>query len=136
MEINLQRKTDLAIRAIESLAAEGDRIAGSRLAAEVGATPQFLLHVMHPLKQSGWVDSTRGPNGGYRLEVEPTGISVLDVIEAVEGPVANDKCVLRGGPCPRSELCALHEPWSRARNALIAELATTPVGAADKEATS
>ena len=133
MEITLQRKTDLAMRAIGSLATHGSRVAGATLAAAVGASPQFLLHVMAPLTKAGWVDSARGPNGGYRLQVEPDRISVLDVIEAVEGPVANDKCVLRGGPCPGSEKCALHEPWARARTALITELAATPASVDGKE---
>lgn len=133
MEIALQRKTDLAMRALEALAERGSRVRGAELAQDVGATPQFLLHVMHPLTKAGWVDSARGPSGGYALQVEPTTVSVLDVIEAVEGPVATDTCVLRRGPCPGAERCALHEPWSRARTALMSELARTPVSGRGKE---
>ncbi len=133
MEIVLQRKTDLAIRALRALDRTRTRVRGAELAATVGSSPQFLLHVMNPLTKAGWVDAVRGPAGGYQLEPPATDASVLDVIEAVEGPESTDVCVLRGGPCPGADRCALHDPWSRARTALMHELAATPVLHESKE---
>lgn len=133
MEINLQRKTDLALRVLGALGSDPQRVSGAVLATETGTSPSYLLHVVQPLTNAGWVESTRGPNGGYRLVTEPGDISVLDVIEAVEGPMATDRCVLRGGPCPGAETCALHDPWFRARTALLTELAATPISVRVKD---
>jgi len=52
-------------------------------------------------------------------------VSLLDVIEAVEGPTDRGQCVLEDRPCARSAQCALHQPWSSARAQLTAELAGT-----------
>lgn len=129
MRLELQRKTDLAVRAMTTL--DGDaRIKGPDLADTIGTTPAFIAQVMMPLVQRGWVQSDPGPTGGYRRVVELTSVSMLDVIEAVEGPTVTGKCVLRGGPCPTDENCALHDAWMRARSALLDELAAIPLTAA------
>ena len=89
---------------------------------------------MAPLMKAGWVDSGRGPTGGYRLRVPLGEISVLDMIEAVEGRVDTTTCVLRDGPCGPSEHCSVHFPVQEATTALLARLANVPVGSKnDKE---
>ena len=52
---------------------------------------------------------------------------MFDLIEAVEGPFEDGRCVLREAPCPAIEQCGLHNAWSRARRALIDELRQTRV---------
>jgi DNA-binding IscR family transcriptional regulator len=54
-------------------------------------------------------------------------VSVLDVVEAVEGPTDVTRCVLEDRPCAGGERCALHDAWSQARAHLLTELSTTPV---------
>jgi DNA-binding IscR family transcriptional regulator len=54
-----------------------------------------------------------------------TDITLLDVVEAAEGPATFDHCVLRDGPCDWEESCPIHETWSRAQAALAKELAST-----------
>lgn len=83
--------------------------------------------VMVPLVRQGWVDSAPGPTGGYRLTVDPADVSVLDVIEAVEGPTDSGRCVVAGGPCGPDRYCALHEAWTRARTLLADRLAGSSV---------
>lgn len=101
----------------------------SELAALVGTTPGFLSQAMTPLVLQGWVRSEPGPTGGYVPVVGLDEVSVLDVIEAVEGPTQTGKCVLEDRPCSGGAACALHVPWSRARDHLLAELAATPLSA-------
>jgi hypothetical protein len=55
----------------------------------------------------------------------PGEITLLDVVEAAEGPIRLDQCVLRGGPCDWDTSCPVHVPWNRAINALMEELAKT-----------
>jgi Rrf2 family protein len=137
MRLTVTRKSDLAIRALRSLAAAPAWVQGDDLAASVGTTRGFLVHVMAPLVRARWVQSTPGPQGGYRLRTPLEAVTVLEVIEAIEGPLVAAACVLepdRDCATARpgvSRPCALHEPWQAARSALRAELARRPVIAVD-----
>lgn len=130
MRLVIGRKVDLAIRALQALAADGGRMTSARIAEDVGTSESFLPQVMSGLVADGVVSSERGPGGGYRLDVPLADVSVLRVVTAVEGPVPEDTCVLRGGPCGGADTCSLHEAWTAARAALVAELDATPLDAA------
>ncbi len=134
MRLELTKKTDLALQALGHLAADEARRSGAELAEEIGATRQFLPQVMAPLVQAGWVDSIPGPGGGYHLLQPLEEISVLDIIEGIEGKTDRGRCVLTGEKCPRDEVCVLHSAWTRARAALLDELAATSVASALAEA--
>lgn len=127
MKLQLEQRTDLALRAVRALHAHGARVRGRDLAQELATTSQYLPQVLQPLVRAGWVDSAPGPTGGYRLAVAPDAVSLLALIEVMEGPTTPAPCVLRGGPCGEEDQCALHDPWQRAREALRGELAATPV---------
>lgn len=137
MRLTVTRKSDLAIRALRTLAARSEWVQGDQLAAAVGTTRGFLVQVMAPLVRARWVQSTPGPQGGYRLRTPSGAVTVLDLIEAIEGPLEATTCVLEpdrdcatAHPGTRRP-CALHEPWLAARSALRAELARRPVVTAD-----
>jgi Rrf2 family protein len=131
MRLEITRKSDLAVRALCALSG-GEQFKGSMLADRVGTSQAFMAQVLTPLVRTGWVHSEPGPTGGYRLVASLEGISMLDLIEAIEGPTVDGRCVLRGGPCPAltQETCALHDSWVPARDALLAHLASTPVAVA------
>lgn len=129
MRLEITRKSDLAVRAMCALVDAG-RVKGSALATLTGTTQAFMAQVMAPLVQAGWVRSDPGPTGGYELDIDLRVLSMLEVIEAIEGPTVDGKCVLRGGPCPAEETCALHDAWVPARDALLERLASTPVALA------
>lgn len=123
MRLELSVRTDLALRALQELARAGRRLGRSDLAQALATTPDFLARVMGPLVNQHWVDSRPGRNGGYLLTDDGRTASVLDVVQVEEGvPMA--KCVLRFGPCNPDERCALHDPWMKARDAMLAELDT------------
>ncbi len=129
MRLELNRKTDLALRALQTLASAGvgddHRCKSSEIAAAIDASAQYLPQVMAPLVRRGWVASDPGPTGGYRLIVSPEDISLLDLIETMEGPTKNHQCALDGGDCDETRPCAIHDPWVEARDALLARLAAT-----------
>lgn len=127
MRLEITRKTNLAISVVGELSRTEGRVSGKSLASAVGTTTPFLAQVVTPLVRRGWVTSQPGRSGGYELLADPSTLSVLDVIEAVEGPTDTQSCVMRSGACSASDPCATHEAWSRARAALINELAATPV---------
>lgn len=122
MRLELNKRTDLALRAMEELCVEETRVAGPALAESLSTTRQYLPQIMNPLVKARWVRSTPGPHGGYQLLVTLEEISVLELIEVMEGPTANGTCVLTGDECPGDRLCALHGAWQLARDALTREL--------------
>lgn len=129
MRLEITRKSDLAVRALCVLSAQG-QTKGTDLARAVGSSQGFIAQTMTPLVHSGWVGSDPGPSGGYRLQTPLDQLSLLAVIEAIEGPTVTGQCVLRGGPCPTEENCALHEAWVLARQALLERLQSTTVAEA------
>lgn len=130
MRLEVTRRSDLAVRALQVLAASPERVKAPALAAAVGSTSSFVPQVLTPLVRQGWVRSDPGPTGGYSLAADPASISVLAVIEAVEGPTDTGRCVLVDRPCNEQGTCALHTAWLRARVHLLRELDATPVAAA------
>jgi Rrf2 family protein len=127
VRLEVTRKSDLAVRALRALAARDGRVKGPELADAVGSTPGFVAQVVTPLVRAGWVHSDPGPTGGYSLAVELSEVSVLAVIEAIEGPTDSGRCVLADRPCNETGTCALHAPWLRARAQLLRALDRTPV---------
>jgi len=127
MRLEITRKTNLAIRVVTTLSDAESRMGGKELAARIGTSTTFLAQVVTPLARRGWITSRPGRAGGYELATEAESLSVLDVIEAVEGPTDTQSCVLREGECSAADPCATHEAWSRARTALVNELAATPL---------
>jgi len=130
MRLEVTRKSDLAVRALRSLAETGGRVKGPALADAVGSTSGFLSQVLTPLVRAGWVRSDPGPAGGYSLAVDLGSVSVFAVIEAIEGPTDSGRCVLADRPCNDAGTCALHVPWLRARAQLLRELDATSVAEA------
>jgi Rrf2 family protein len=127
MRLEVTRKSDLAVRALRVLAQASGRVKGPVLAEAVGSTSGFVPQVMNPLVRQGWVRSDPGPSGGYSLMVGLESVSVLAVIEAIEGPTDSGRCVLADRPCNEAGACALHVPWLRARAQLLRELDATSV---------
>ena len=120
--MTLQRKTELGLRALRVLHRDGGTLSGATLATHIETSTSYLPQVMAPLVSAGWVTSGRGPNGGYALRDQARGISMLQLVNASEGTVPSDRCVLRGGPCGLGRLCSMHDAWQQAQAALLREL--------------
>ncbi|MDH3607319.1 MAG: Rrf2 family transcriptional regulator [Acidimicrobiia bacterium] len=131
MKLSISSKTELALAAVRELTLRDSPLKGAELAALLGTTASYLPHVVRPLVRRGWIESDRGPTGGYRLIEDPAAVSLYEFLEAVEGPMEEDRCVLRDKACEGDDLCALHEPWLRAREALFAELRLTTLADLD-----
>ena len=126
MRLEITRRADLAVRAM-ALLADGRQLKSTDLADGLEATPGFVPQVIGPLVKAGWVRSEPGPSGGYLIAVPPEQVSVLDVIEAVDGPTDTGQCVVAALPCGRSAPCALHSAWAHAREELMQSLRSIPV---------
>ena len=145
MRLTLTKQTEYALRALVWLAqtagsppASGQRggqphatVNGrhkaAAIAGAVGIPPVFAARVFAQLQRQGLLRARAGQHGGYTLARPATDISLLDVIEAVEGRVGSRDCVLRDARCGADGTCLLHDAWTTAQNALRAELARTPL---------
>ncbi len=125
MRLALTKRTDYAIRAFLCLArSDGSAPVSSRRIAEaMDIPPHFLPHVLGDLARAGLVEATNGKHGGYRLARRPEGLSLLEVIEAVEGPTVPEDCALETGPCAPNDPCAVHHAISGAQQAFVGALA-------------
>lgn len=123
MRLELTRRADYAVRAMISLARNGGLYSGSRIAAEMDIPPRFVAQVMGDLVQAGLVSARTGRSGGYRLAHPPSAISILAIVEAVEGDARRRTCVLRSAPCQRDGVCDVHEIFTAAQDALLNRLA-------------
>lgn len=83
-----------------------------------GLPATYMEQVMVPLRKNGLVQAIRGAKGGYTLARNPAEISVLSIIEALEGPFALADCPAGSGCCGRPEACALQELWEEGTRAL------------------
>jgi Rrf2 family protein len=121
MRLEITRRADLAVRAT-ALLAGGRQLKAAELADGLDATPGFAPQVVGPLVKAGWVRSDPGPKGGYVLLIPAEDLSVLEVIEAVDGPTDNGRCIVADVPCGRERPCALHGAWTRARDDMLVSL--------------
>lgn len=124
MRLELTKRGDYAVRAMLALGrGEGGRLLSvRRIAADMSIPPRFLPQVMGDLVRARLVKGMPGRTGGYRLSRPATEISLLTIVEAVEGGSRRQTCVLRGGPCRLDGTCDVHDAFAGAQEAMIASL--------------
>lgn len=124
MRLELTRRGDYAVRAMLALVRPDARqLTGAALAEATAIPPGFVPQVMGDLVRAGLVANRRGRSGGYRLARPAAEVSLLDIVEAVEGDGRRRTCVLRGGPCRRDGACDVHDAFFRAQEAVFGTLA-------------
>lgn len=124
MRLGLTKQGRYGIRAAVELAGRPFELRKRHeIAAATSVPPRTLAQVLACLRRAGLVEAAAGRGGGYRLSRSPAEITVLEVIEAIEGDVRERTCVLRSGPCDGS--CAFHGTWLSAHEALLARLGGT-----------
>lgn len=113
--MELTRKGEYAIRGIVYLAAQPpDRVCLlSDIAAAVDVPATFLAKIFQQFSKIGLVRSYRGTGGGFLLGRAPDKITLLEVVEAVEGPIIPNRCVVGAGECVRDITCKVHPVWKR-----------------------
>lgn len=127
MRLELTRRADYGIRAMIAIAraSSDEPLSAPRIAGSMAIPIRFLPQVMADLARSGLVDSTGGRRGGYRLGRPATTISLLEIIEALEGDSRRRQCVLRSAPCGLDGYCDVHPVFASAQDALLARFSST-----------
>ena len=97
MRITLE--SDYALRIVSALASKSDIVDAKALSDEVSVTLRFTLKILHKLVGGNIVKSYKGVNGGYKLNVSPEKITLKDVIELIDGPIAISRCLESNEHC-------------------------------------
>lgn len=122
----LNQATDYAFRAVFYLSRlpEGEVVEAQRIAEQEHIPMRFLLKIMPSLVKAGIMRSIRGVGGGYVLAKHPKEISLLDVVEAIEGPIRINKCLIEARYCNKqaAPACAIHQALGGIQQTLIQEL--------------
>lgn len=111
--MQITHQADYAIRAILFLAQkESDaRVATSEIATAYAIPPSFLTKIISQLSIAGIIHTSRGARGGVSLARPASQISVLDVLEAIDGPITLNQCVNDPSICCNSKECLIHVFW-------------------------
>jgi Rrf2 family protein len=124
--MQITRQADYAVRAVLYLAKNGDqRSATSQVAQEQRIPPSFLAKIISQLSIAGLLHTSRGARGGVTLAREPKEISLLEVIEAIDGPIQLNECVGENGACTFDSDCPLRPVWCEAQDELVKRLKKT-----------
>ena len=129
MRLELGRKGAYSIDAVVYLARQpGPGRSKARAIGEaIGAPGNYLPQILADLVRGGILVAEAGREGGYRLARRAEAITLLELVEAAEGPIVEDRCQLTGKPLVGGSVCLLHESWARVCGGLIRELRRTTV---------
>src|SRR5574341_278662 len=95
----------------------------SAIAKAQDVPPRFLAKIFQALAKAGIVKSHRGAKGGFSLARPPAEITMKDVIEAIEGPIFLNVCLVGPGECTREKICSMHAVWEEAQEKMMDVLA-------------
>jgi Rrf2 family protein len=122
--MKLTMQGEYAIRAMVELAREHGKglISAKKLAERQDIPLVFLTKILLILTKSGLLVSMRGSHGGIRLAKDPSEISILNIVEAIEGPIRLNICIGNAGVCGHTPACKVHNIWNNVQDSMVREL--------------
>ena len=128
--MQITRQADYAVRAVLYLTrlGLGQRAATSKIAEEQHIPPSFLAKIISQLSIAGLLHTSRGARGGVTLARAPEKITLLEVVEAIDGPIRLNECAHADGMCAFEDDCPLSPIWNDAQKDLIDRLSSTNFG--------
>jgi Rrf2 family protein len=115
----ITRETDYAVRTVLYLARDRDEVASvTEIANAMHIPKSFLAKILQRLVRSGVAESVRGPQGGFRLARRPDEISLLDIMESVQGGAGINVCAVGNRRCRMSAICPVHPVWVEMRRSV------------------
>jgi len=118
--MKLSTRATYGVRAMLALALHqgSGPLMTKEIAEKNGLPPTYLEQLMVLLRKAGLLAATRGAHGGYTLNRPAAAITLVEIIEALEGPLLLADCPSGAGCCGRPEACALQEVWTEASQVL------------------
>jgi Rrf2 family protein len=130
--VELTRQADYAMRCVLEVARH-DRIGAAEIAARQQLSPSFVGKIVSALARAGILETMRGATGGVRLGRPPEAISLVDILEAVEGPIRLNRCVREPPGCAIVDACPLSPVFRDAQAALVGALSVSIADLASRE---
>jgi Rrf2 family protein len=129
--MQLTRAADYAVRVMIQLAVQPNdgRVSLPSLARATGAPESFLSKVLQTLARAGLISSHRGQSGGFRITHRGLQTSMCEVIEAIDGAICLNVCLMHGRSCARKARCPAHPIWVRAQQAMLQVLSNASIAA-------
>lgn len=121
--MQITRQADYAVRAVLYLAklGPGEKASTSQIAEEQDIPLSFLAKIIAQLSVAGLLQTMRGARGGVTLARTPEEISLLEVVEAIDGPILLNECAAHGYKCTVS-MCPIRSVWTEAQQDLVERL--------------
>jgi Rrf2 family protein len=125
--MQITRQADYAVRAIYYLSNLGSdkRASTSQIAKEQNIPPSFLAKIISQLSVAGLLHTSRGARGGVSLAREPHEITMLDVVESIDGPILLNECVEDAHGCQFDKECPMQSMWCEIQDTLVSRLKST-----------
>jgi Rrf2 family protein len=122
--MRLTRQGDYAVRVMVDLAAQAPDVPVRRaqIQARQDVPAAYLAKIIQALARAGLVRTRPGTRGGVSVIAPAEAVTLLRVIEAVEGPIRLNRCVEAPGACPRDRFCPVHLVWTRLQALVTREL--------------
>lgn len=122
--MEITRQADYAVRSMVHLAElpMNGRVSTASISEAENIPLPFLTKVISRLATAGLVTTSRGMGGGVSLARLPEEVTLLQVVEAVDGPIVLNHCLLRSGTCDREPHCAAHDVWAEIQDRFVQEL--------------
>ena len=127
--MKLSTKGKYGLYAMHYLAAhEGKGPQSLQNIASMGVPKQYLEQLLGNLRRAGLVSTVRGAQGGYQIAKPPGEISLLNIIDAMEGPIELSECTADENFCDRSCACPVRKVWQRVTDSINQELSQITLG--------
>ena len=125
--MKITAKSRYALRILLDIAVSGDAAPRpiSEIAASQSISEKFISRIAVPLRRAGLLATERGVRGGLRLARFADQITLLDILEAMEGPFGLLRCLAHPGVCRRQGKCAAECTWRRVNEAFAETLRKT-----------
>ncbi len=123
------RSAEYAIRAFVNLAQvpEGKYAMVKNIAREEGIPAHFLAKILQQLARKGLLRSSKGPTGGFHLRHKPEDITLMHLVEALDGLSDYEKCACGLSECHDEMPCGMHDSWSALRSRIVDYLNHTSI---------
>lgn len=123
----MTRQADYVVRAVLYLAqcCSDNPVPTAEIGRQQHIPLTFLAKIISQLSAAGIVHTQRGAHGGVSLGQPPAEISLLDIVETIDGPMLLNACVADPSVCPFGDQCAVHQVWCQAQADLVARLSAT-----------
>ena len=119
--LKLSKKADYGLIALKHLAVncDGGSCSASDIAEAYGISTPLMAKVLQKLARGGLVAARHGSAGGYTLARDPSRITALDAIHAIEGPLFITSCITHRGECGQSNTCIVRAPLRRVNDSIL-----------------